>query len=533
MQSKTNIFVLLIAMLAFLPVLLIGHFLDGHIRARETPLLLQAASSVSGEAQTAVYEALDTLSDVLMASPSLCTNSFLNSLSRRMQSSAYVRQVLVENNLGVRYCEALGGGVDYEVLSDELSIPGRVETVAAVRIPGVDVPGLRITRKIDRNKHISAFVTFGHVLATDSLPVGLRNVSMLRISFTDGTELFTLGDSSGFDEGTEKDRHITAIAFAGDIPLRIEVAVPFAVVKMGYAELYIWLTLLACVISAAILMGSINTIRKSSLPSFDLEQAIENGDIRPFYQPIIDITTGRMYGCEVLARWVKKNGEIISPAAFIEYAEVTGLAVPMTISLMEAVRKDLGEISALNPKLRISINLFEGHFRDGSVVEDIIAIFSDSQISYRQLVFEITERHPLGDDEQAKRVINGLHSLGCRLAMDDVGTGHSNLAYIQTLGVDIIKIDRVFVDPITDETQSAPVLDSLINMATELEAGIIAEGVETEAQAMYLRARGVKNVQGFLFSPAISAEKYIEMVHTLNPSQTVEQGDKNKNLFAA
>lgn len=533
MQFKANIIVLLIAILAFVPVLFVGQFLDGHVRARETSLLLRAASSVSGEAQTAVYEALDTLNDVLNASPSLCTNSFLNNLSLRMQSSAYVRQVLVANSLGVRYCEALGGAVDYDVLSDELSIPGRVETVAAVLIPGVDIPGLRITRRIDRNKHISAFVTFGHVLATGILPVDLRNVSMLRISFTDGTELFTFGNSSGFDDSVKQGSHLTAIAFAGDIPLRIEVAIPFAVVKMSYAQLYIWLTLLACAISAVILVGSIRSVRKSALPSFDLEQAIENGDIRPFYQPIIDITTGRMYGCEVLARWVKKNGDIISPAVFIEYAEVTGLAVPMTISLMEAVRKDLGNISALNPKMQISINLFEGHFRDGSVVEDIIAIFSDSQISYRQLVFEITERHPLGDDEQAKRVIKGLHSLGCRLAMDDVGTGHSNLAYIQTLGVDIIKIDKVFIDPVNDETQSAPVLDSLINMATELEAGIIAEGVETEAQAMYLRARGVKNVQGFLFSPAIPADKYIEMVHTLNPVLTVEQDDENKILFAA
>lgn len=533
MQSKTNIIVLLIAMLAFLPVVFVGKFLDGHVRVRETPLLLQAASSVSGEAQAAVYEALDTLNDVLLVSPSLCTNSFLNNLSRRMQSSAYVRQVLVENNLGVRYCEALGGAVDYEVLSDELSIPGRIESVAAVRIPGVDIPGLRITRKIDRNRHISAFVTFGHVLATDSLPVGLQNVSMLRISFTDGTELFTLGDSSDFDNGSEKGEYVTAISFAGDVPLRIEVAIPFSVVKMGYTQLYIWLMVLACSISAIILIGSIAMIRRSSLPSFDLEKAIENGDIRPFYQPVIDITTGRMYGCEVLARWVKKNGEIISPGVFIDYAEVTGLAVPMTISLMETVRKDLDEISALNPKMRISINLFEGHFRDGSVVEDIITIFSESQISYRQLVFEITERHPLGDDEQAKRVINGLHSLGCKLALDDVGTGHSNLAYIQTLGVDIIKIDRVFIDPIIAETQAAPVLDSLINMAKELDAGIIAEGVETEAQAMYLRARGVKNVQGFLFSPAITADKYIEMVHTLNPNFAVEQDEENKNLFAA
>jgi len=213
---------------------------------------------------------------------------------------------------------------------------------------------------------------------------------------------------------------------------------------------------------------------------------------------------------------VKPNGDTISPGVFIEYAEATGLAIPMTISLMETVRGDLEELSSANPGLKISINLFEGHFRDGTIIDDVQAIFTDCDISLRQLVFEITERHPLGDDQQAIRVINGLHALGCKLAMDDVGTGHSNLAYIQTLGVDIIKIDRVFVDSITSEQTSAPVLDSLITMAQELGAGIVAEGVETEVQALYLRARGVKDVQGFLFAPALRAAKYVEMVRTLN-----------------
>ena len=106
-------------------------------------------------------------------------------------------------------------------------------------------------------------------------------------------------------------------------------------------------------------------------------------------------------------------------------------------------------------------------------------------------MFEITERHPLGDADQANSVIAGLHALGARLAMDDAGTGHSNLAYMQTLGVDVIKIDRVFVDMIKPNTAQVPVLDGLIAMARDLGTEIVAEGVETEAQALYLRNRGV------------------------------------------
>src|SRR6185312_14672636 len=130
----------------------------------------------------------------------------------------------------------------------------------------------------------------------------------------------------------------------------------------------------------------------------------------------------------------------------------TGLAIPMTITLMQQVRQDLADLCESYPDLKISINLFAGHFRDTSIVEDVRAIFCGSTIAFRQLVFVITERHPLANSMSATSVICGLHALGCRLAMDDVWTGHSNLAYIQTLGVDVIKIDRFFIDMIKPDT---------------------------------------------------------------------------------
>jgi sensor c-di-GMP phosphodiesterase-like protein len=100
--------------------------------------------------------------------------------------------------------------------------------------------------------------------------------------------------------------------------------------------------------------------------------------------------------------------------------------------------------------------------------------------------------------------------------MDDVGTGHSNLAYMQTLGVDVIKIDRVFVDMVKSDTQTVPVLDGLISMCRDLGTDIVAEGVETEAQALYLRSRGVVMAQGFLFAPALKANAFRELARALN-----------------
>lgn len=195
----------------------------------------------------------------------------------------------------------------------------------------------------------------------------------------------------------------------------------------------------------------------------------------------------------------------------------------MTVSLMQQVKTDLNGLCSDMPELKISINLFEGHFRDGNVVDDVHTIFSNSSIAFRQLVFEVTERKPIEKMQQAQSVIAGLHALGCRIAMDDTGTGHSNLAYLQTLGVDIVKIDRVFVDMIRPETDHVPVLDGLIAMAQDLGTEVVAEGVETEAQALYLRGRGVVHAQGYLFAPALKAGAFKELARALNGTAKAER----------
>jgi sensor c-di-GMP phosphodiesterase-like protein len=183
---------------------------------------------------------------------------------------------------------------------------------------------------------------------------------------------------------------------------------------------------------------------------------------------------------------------------------------------MQQVRDDLSDLCRDMPTLKVSINLFEGHFRDTTIVDDVQAIFGGSPINFSQLTFEITERRPLGNSGQAHTVIAGLHALGARLALDDVGTGHSNLAYLQTLGVDILKIDHVFVDMVKEQTAQVPVLDGLILMARDLGTEVVAEGVETDAQAFYLRARGVHQAQGFLFAPALKLESFKLLAYALN-----------------
>ncbi len=506
---------LLCAILAFAPIVAVDYLLDGYVRTREAARVLTVADGIAQRIQAGAYDAIGALRHILADSPSLCTPTFIANVHKQMERSPFLRQVLVENADGVQYCDAFARDVAYTPLSGDLTIPGRTETVAVVKLGDMEQPALRISQAFGTTRIVSAFVPIlmqRFELLTSDLGPG----AIVRISLSNGDLIHEAGDVAAFDQREGELDFIRDQSFAGELPLRVEAAVPFATVRGDYADLDSALTIIACVMSAFVLLTALQYVRRSQLPAFDLERAIAAGEIKPYYQPVINTKTGRLAGCEVLCRWEKRGGKIIMPGSFIDYAEVTGLAIPMTLSLMQQVKADMSGLCRAMPDLKISINLFEGHFRDVSIVEDVQAIFGGSTISFTQLVFEITERRPIGNSMEAHAVINGLHALGAKLAMDDAGTGHSNLSYMQTLGVDIVKIDRIFVDMVKEDTTQVPVLDGLIAMARGLGTEVVAEGVETEAQAIYLRARGVYLAQGFLFAPAIKAAAFRDLATALN-----------------
>jgi len=519
----SHILMLLGALLAFIPIIAVDYLLDAYVRVTEKNKVQQSVAAVTSQVELGVGDAIASLRRILAESPSLCTPTFVANVQREIESSLNMKQVLVENADGVQYCDAFGRAVTYSPLSGSLPIPGHTETITLVKLGDLAMPALKITQAFGQARRVSAFVPLLGQMPTGQ-STGLGPSGMTRVLLTNGAPVLTVGDAQSFDNRTTSTEFIYAQAFAGELPLRGEAAIPFAMARAGYYDLDVGFTLVAGLMSAALLFMALQYVRRSRVPAFDLERAIAHGEIKPYYQPVINLRTGELVGCEVLCRWEKKNGKVIPPGAFIDYAEVTGLAIPMTLSLMQQVRSDLGELCQLMPEIKVSINLFEGHFRDGSIVEDVQAIFGGSLIDFRQLVFEITERRPLENSVQVNSVIAGLHALGSRLAMDDAGTGHSNLAYLATLGVDVIKIDRIFVDMVKADTKQVPVLDGLITMSHDLGCEIVAEGVETEAQALYLRARGVLHAQGFIFAPALKVGAFKELALALHATKAPRRG---------
>ena len=531
-SNFSHILMLTGAILAFVPIMAVDYLLDTYVRHKEKSLAQEYVEATSSHINAGVMDGVAALRKVIAESPSLCTPTFVSNVQAAIEASLNIKQFLVENRDGVQYCDAYGREVAYSPLSQALPVPGLTETVTVVKFADMAMPALKISQNFGETRQVSIFVPLlGQSEA--ALSATLWDAAMLRVTLTNGLPIVTIGDPSGFDRRHANTEYISAHFFAGQFPIKVELAVPFAMVRANYGDLDAVFTVLACIASAVFLLFSLSYVRRSRVPAFDLERAIERNEIKPYYQPVINLRTGELVGCEVLCRWEKRNGQVIMPGAFIDYAEVTGLAIPMTLSLMQQVRNDLGDLCRSLPEMKISINLFEGHFRDVGIVEDVQAIFGQSPISFRQLVFEITERRPLNNSIATTSVIAGLHALGCRLAMDDAGTGHSNLAYLATLGVDVIKIDRIFVDMIKPGISQVPVLDGLIAMAKDLDCEIVAEGVETEEQALYLRARGVLHAQGYIFAPALKIGAFRELATALGRPAPMPAGNAGAIASAA
>ncbi|HKG00753.1 MAG TPA: EAL domain-containing protein [Xanthobacteraceae bacterium] len=258
--------------------------------------------------------------------------------------------------------------------------------------------------------------------------------------------------------------------------------------------------------------------RQRDNPVAEIRRALQADEFVPYYQPILDISNGRLEGAEVLIRWRKPDGSIISPAGFIPLLESSGLIFEVTRALMQRVCREAGPAIGRRPRCKISFNLTARHFTDHSLVKEIRDIFTDSPIALSQLALEVTERQPLENLTAVRSVIADLQGLGVRVAIDDVGAGHGGLSYLLKLGVDIIKIDKLFVDAIGAERHSAVIINSLVELARSMRMDIVAEGVESFEQVVYLRDQGIRLAQGYVFAPPLPGLSFLQLLEATDPT---------------
>lgn len=263
--------------------------------------------------------------------------------------------------------------------------------------------------------------------------------------------------------------------------------------------------------AVSMLLGGlfIRELRKSNSLDYELRRGLARGEFEIHYQPIINLETRKCVGAEALIRWHHPQRGLIYPGVFIPIAEQTGLIGPMTEWLLEQSLKDQSVLTEKFPDLYTSINLSPSQLNTGSVNRIVEILKGASEHARSLITFEITENKVVEEHwDVVQDAIAQLKRCGVKLAIDDFGMGYSNIAYLQRLDVDQLKLDKIFIQGLNDSNDMAQLADSLIDLGSRFQLVIVAEGIEREVQYTYLRNRGVPFGQGWLFSRALPLEDY-------------------------
>jgi len=234
----------------------------------------------------------------------------------------------------------------------------------------------------------------------------------------------------------------------------------------------------------------------------ELRQAISDGSLEIYYQPVVNLEDGKVSSCEALLRWRHPERGMISPAEFIPIAEDSGLINQLGLWVLNTA---CAEAATWPDHVRVAVNVSPVQFRSPSLALNVAAALAACGLPASRLELEITEAVLIRDDEAALDMLHQLRKLGVRIALDDFGTGYSSLSYLQRFPFDKIKIDRSFIRDIAGPGASSSIVQAVVNIAAASDMTTTAEGVETEQQRNLLYILGCTEMQGYLFSPAIPA----------------------------
>jgi EAL domain-containing protein (putative c-di-GMP-specific phosphodiesterase class I)/GGDEF domain-containing protein len=257
----------------------------------------------------------------------------------------------------------------------------------------------------------------------------------------------------------------------------------------------------------------------------DMRDGLERNEFRAYFQPKINLANGRIEGAEALARWVRPDRTIVSPARFIPVAEESGLIAPLSEAILREACWKAAAWARAGAPAKVAVNVSSLQFRDERFAERVLQIVQHAGLAPSNLELEITESIAIEDPERALRAIEPLRQSGIKLAIDDFGCGHSSLAALSKLPFDIIKIDQQFLRALLrGESHAAAIVEMILALARTLGLEIVAEGVEQREQAEFVAARGCQWGQGFYYGAAMPAADFIDLLMQQKNRQSEEAG---------
>lgn len=254
----------------------------------------------------------------------------------------------------------------------------------------------------------------------------------------------------------------------------------------------------------------LNLLGKQNLA---IAQALKNQEFSLYYQPLVNLQTGKIVGMEALIRWHSPTKGMISPADFIPIAENTGLIIPIgKWVLRTACYQAVTWQKQGYPPLYLSVNISAQQLEDDNFIADVITILQQTSFDPHWLKIELTESVLVKNITVTLEKFKQLQALGIAIAIDDFGTGYASLGYLQNFSFDILKIDRCFVSNITKNPRNMAIVTAILRMAQQLNFQVIAEGVETATEKDFLLQHGCDMIQGYFISKPLPAEKFIALL---------------------
>jgi len=515
--TRRNLFAIVVgAVLAGGPFIAFNLWLDNLVERQGQSEVSTAAKRAMALAEARVRDTVGTLDTLVVAGVSSCGQQDMEAMRRAAFSTIPVKEIAIIGPDGKTLCNHLGlPPGEREVVSSEPLVGAGGYRLDIISLPGGERM-VRLGRDVgSAHNSISALVPT--VLFLPQVSTGGGPFSgYARIVTAQGATIGEVGGRKAESESANFSADIRSNKFGFDV----EVLSPRARIEAEHANLK-WFSLFTAGVIMITVTGFVVLIPRRSPrnPVAEIERALEAGEFIPYYQPIVDIRSGQLRGAEVLVRWRKSDGTLVLPGSFIPLMESSDLIDDLTRSLMRKVCIEVGPALGRRPDLRISFNFAGKLFSEPSIVKDVRDIFVRSPIKFSQVVLEVTERDPIENFTETRQTIAALQGLGVRIAIDDVGTGHSGLSYMLKLGVDIIKIDKMFVDAIGTDRNSTTIVETLVDLARNMRMDVVAEGVENFEQVMHLRTLGVRAAQGYVFAPPLPGSSFLQLVEALDPLQ--------------
>jgi len=262
--------------------------------------------------------------------------------------------------------------------------------------------------------------------------------------------------------------------------------------------------------------AEMNTLVKERLRlEADMRKALELGEFILHYQPQLSLESGEIIGCEALVRWLHPSRGLISPYTFIPVAEESGLIVPLGAWIMRTALTQLQQWQQAGlPDITMSVNLSAQQFGRHNLMQAVQRILSETGVDPKYLELELTESMLMTNVNTTVETLHALRDMGVTLSIDDFGTGYSSMAYLKRFPIDKLKIDQSFVRDLEVDSEDAAIVTATIALGHSLNLTMIAEGVETEQQLDFLRAKGCEQIQGYYFSRPVLAEDFADQLQS-------------------